>query len=230
MSHKTFVLWDQHQIASGKTPDELVFEGDPNKVAALAANDRRFHCTVRGAVRVFEQWRTYKLLMNIPDNPTVASVFVHKRQSAGGTIRIVAIELRAGSQGGFTFMVSSIIPETIFGRSAIAYQWILSDRIPELKFLNVASYYPGALQIFAGQPDGNDPSHFTIGIMLLGVPGELEGWLSDDGTVSLRLKDPELLRLRIDKSRVDAGWRPIINAFPWTNCVRSANRIFNLLI
>jgi hypothetical protein len=48
------------------------------------------------------------------------------------------------------------------------------------------------MRVFAGQPDPNDASHFTIGYELDGAPGVIDGWLVNDQTVVL---EPRLGRI-----------------------------------
>ena len=42
------------------------------------------------------------------------------------------------------------------------------------------------LRVFAGQPDSNDRSHFTINYDLDGKPGIIDGRLNNDDTLTLR--------------------------------------------
>jgi hypothetical protein len=48
--------------------------------------------------------------------------------------------------------------------------------------------YGNVLRIFAGQPDPNDPTHFTIDYQLDGRDGVIDGWLKDDA-VELRPRE-----------------------------------------
>ncbi len=45
------------------------------------------------------------------------------------------------------------------------------------------------LQFYAGQPDPNDPSRFTIRYKLDGQLGTIEGWVDEGAGVSLAVKD-----------------------------------------
>ena len=56
------------------------------------------------------------------------------------------------------------------------------------------------INLYAGQPDPNDKSHFTLAYTLNGKPGTIDGWLNDDDTVKLEVRAGS--RLMIDELRV----------------------------
>jgi hypothetical protein len=47
----------------------------------------------------------------------------------------------------------------------------------------------GNLRLFAGQPDPNDDSHFTIRYEVDNQPGTIDGWLQADDTIKLQIRD-----------------------------------------
>jgi hypothetical protein len=50
------------------------------------------------------------------------------------------------------------------------------------------------LRILAGQPDPNDPTHFTIPYVLDGKPGVIDGFLRANGRVMLEPREGQFLR------------------------------------
>jgi hypothetical protein len=51
-------------------------------------------------------------------------------------------------------------------------------------------WLPGDARVFAGQPDPNDESHFTIEYEVDGVRHIIDGWVFDDGKVVLEERTP----------------------------------------
>jgi hypothetical protein len=59
------------------------------------------------------------------------------------------------------------------------------------------------LRVFAGQPDPNDPAHFTVPYQLNGRPGVIDGFVRTNGRVMLQPRDGQFLRW---KSAHDYDW------------------------
>jgi hypothetical protein len=55
--------------------------------------------------------------------------------------------------------------------------------------INISFGLADQVQVFNGQPDPADISHFTIAYTVDGVPGTLDGWLLDSGVVKLEVRD-----------------------------------------
>ena len=214
---KFAILNSQFRLASIKlAPTDKMFEGDPRPAYSLVISDPRFHYAIRGAVRSIPEWEHYKKQLGLQNSESEGIIFVHNLQSPAGLGRIVAVEVEGGSNGGLCFMVSSISGETLTRHAVVKTQLIGCDWTPSLKLLNIAPYYSGNIQFFAGQPDLCDPSRFTVGLRLLGATGVLDGQLMDDGTVSLSLQNPMQLRGAIDQLRQASGMKPIVDATPWS--------------
>ena len=45
------------------------------------------------------------------------------------------------------------------------------------------------LTLYAGEPDANDESHFTVGYATSRGRGTIDGWLLSDDTVKLEVRD-----------------------------------------
>ncbi len=45
------------------------------------------------------------------------------------------------------------------------------------------------VRFYAGQPDPNDPSHFTIRYEVNDQPGTIDGWLHFGSVVELKVRD-----------------------------------------
>lgn len=116
-----------------------------------------------------------------------AAVFLHGRRSPGGNERLV----RVATHYGFETSLQSKrwVPLT--------YQvGTLASRVPGSR-MTFNSYIPLHIQLnkgdmlrfYAGQPDPNDASHFTIGYELNDVPGTIDGWLQDDDRIKFQYRD-----------------------------------------
>jgi hypothetical protein len=124
-----------------------------------------------------------------PSGPSItfsqAVVFIHSLRSPAGHERIVAVRcvpmyLTSGS------VIQAFQPVAV----EPAAVWPLTSR-PTLSEGKFSGGYPvrGAVKVFGGQPDAADHSHFTIAYTVNGRRGVIDGWLRDDGTVDLRVRE-----------------------------------------
>jgi hypothetical protein len=69
--------------------------------------------------------------------------------------------------------------------------WVPRSRIKQWLPRETEVFVPAGsrLRLFAGQPNSQDESHFTIGYELGGVPGTIDGWLRDNGYIELKTRD-----------------------------------------
>jgi hypothetical protein len=109
-------------------------------------------------------------------------VFMHERRTPGGQPRLVVVTLGAYPVGwGNALFVAAAKPATLatpvaFGRP---WKWPILD-LPGLFDRSVTPFL-----VYVGQPDANDPTHFTIPFTSKGTPGIIDGWLADDDSVTL---------------------------------------------
>ena len=116
---------------------------------------------------------------------TETFVFLHRRRSPAGRDRVVAVRcwplyLTSAS------VVQAMDPLVVEPAAA----WPLTSR-PIRRQGRFSGGYPvdGVVKVFGGQPDPADPSHFTIAYTVNDRPGVLDGWLRDDDTVDLAVRE-----------------------------------------
>ena len=161
--------------------DQIVVEEDPTAVAALASNP----IYQRGAGgRLFivpDFWKEEN-----PSAHTQGTLFLHSRTSRDGNVRLVGLDLNMApglwiaSTGDVEdkSLVETIItpgralaPDTI-KQSCKIVMWICPTN-------------PIPMRFFAGQADPNDPSHFTFDYQRGNSRGTLDGYLSDDDSITI---------------------------------------------
>lgn len=114
---------------------------------------------------------------SVPDRDQAAIVFLHARSEPTVGQRLVVVraahcatgpEGHSVQFGGKSFHAATATPGS---RLALAG--------PSVGGASVHVPPDQRLRVFAGQPDPDDASHFTIGFELNGVPGVIDGWLRD---------------------------------------------------
>ena len=172
----------------------MAYEGDPDRAAALT-NRVHFlpiYATLphasRGyaivACRVPAHWYFLAIPFDAGwtrGHPDIKDpvVFLHARQTTGGRQRLVVVQAMLYFRGSpfateATFCATTFDPDVAFGsRPVKTSQWIGSTL--------TALWHNDErwLRIFAGQPDPNDPSHFTIEYEADGKRGVIDGWLRE---------------------------------------------------
>jgi hypothetical protein len=140
------------------------------------------------------------------DYQSGGGLFLHGRVSRGGHERIVAVSptvyyvCRHYREIGFTFSTGT--PATRVLSSSPVFRSFLPHRLP----LNGDE----RLRIYAGQPDPVDLSHWTMRYEINGVPGTIDGWLSDNEGIWLQVRDgPAAGRLQNPSMRHPEHYCPL---------------------
>jgi hypothetical protein len=157
-------------------------------------------------------------------SPPRTVAFLHERLSKSGRRGLVAVEVSAqvhqvsaGRWGMFRALVANR-----FEPGAMAYtgptptQEVLHIDVdavrppgPPPRDRPEPFHIPAPLRLYAGQPDPNDTSRFTIAYELQGVRGEIVGVLEDNGAVRLT---PDVDRYERSGSAIGyATWVPAID-------------------
>jgi hypothetical protein len=108
-------------------------------------------------------------------------LYLHRSRDSSGAERLIVVELsyRQHYQLGFDcWDLLTANPVRAMGLGANDYTFPMPFDAADKP-----------LRLYAGQPDPNDPSRFTIRYDLDGQPGTIEGWVNEHGTVSLAAKD-----------------------------------------
>jgi hypothetical protein len=157
--------------------DRVVYCEDPAAAGRLAASDthyRRLGTSTCYVADLGERVPGIHLTRN--GGPIL---FLHGRQSPGGTVRLVEVSIMSLDDAEI-LCIDEFVP--ISANQRDAYQSRQSDVV-------VRRWPAQHMTILAGQPDRADPSHFTIAYRLEDQPGTIDGWLSDDGSVRVQVRD-----------------------------------------
>ena len=177
--HARLLYWQHRCAIYSFAPDAVVASvgGKPRVVSApvpacWSGYESMLPANAAGA------WRGYSPMFQ----PTLA--FLHRLRSPAGHAHVVAVRcvplyLCSGSVRQ-AFCTAAVEP---------AAAWPLSSR-PAMHGADCAGGFPVKVkvQVFGGQSDPADPSHFTIAYTVAGLPGTLDGWLRDDDTVELDVR------------------------------------------
>jgi hypothetical protein len=184
-AYRAAELWYYERRAMTYTmpPDFLVYESDPEKLPSYGRK-RYVHSLHAGA----PAW-PWDAIRGYDFGETV--LFLHGRTAPGGTPKRVCVYLPSGHFKGWNASTG------VHGlRFALRYDVAGKDDgvaagldIPG--WSGDAAADPHYLRFFAGQPDPNDASRFTIRYELDGVgQGTIEGLLQPDDTVKLTIHPP----------------------------------------
>ena len=201
--------WLKQCLNDSAGKDVVAYEGDPDRaellmnragyvtiVPYLPHPGRRY---VMAACRVPIHW--YYLSMPVgsawsPGRPFISDpvLFLHALQTTSARQRLVVVQSQLYFRGPpfateATLCARTFDPEVPFGSRPLEMSRWIGPTITarwgeEHKWL----------RIFAGQPDPNDPSHFTIEYEADGKRGVIDGWLRDSQTHSNA--DELVLKLR----------------------------------
>jgi len=142
-------------------------------------------------------WRKMAAIASLPVGSTLfasngggagsgAVIFLHERTSPAGHIRLVCISYAPDTNTfqpafieDYDYDASVVLPGTLFKPPTIPLH---------LSAIDVLSGYPRRpplVRVYAGQPDPNDPGHFTIRYQIWGQEDTLDGRLGDDDQITL---------------------------------------------
>jgi len=110
-----------------------------------------------------------------------ANVFLHSRTRPSGGERLVTVDLADTTfslERKVRFVANASQSGSLYGQT-----W--SDPVS----LGMPFEQNDSLRIYAGQPDPADHSHFTIGYEMNSRSGIIDGWLQDDDSVKLKVRD-----------------------------------------
>jgi hypothetical protein len=200
------VLYWQHQcLQFSLSPDTVVYEEDPTEAAALLAGNPEYHpyplqrrSSMQAAVSPataaafgVSEWNKLTLVLSRSYSPLInpAVIFLHERISPAGHRRLVCV--RYGPQGD-TFSAQFVQSLNCDTFTVIPGTWsqppIYTPQGWEFDVLTGWPRKPPLVRIFAGQPDPNDPAHFTIRYRIWGQEDVLDGRLLDNDQVTLTFR------------------------------------------
>ncbi len=191
-------------------PDMVVYEENAPDVDLLLAKGGGYRMLPRTDRTLREFYRQYRLAAYYPPElwailpqQSAGIAFVHRRRSPRGPERLVVVAASAGESfqdyGYFLAMGHGRVYEPATWESGSTLRLVRDSGL----FWHDLAHPPHALwcegmRLFAGQADPSDESHFTIDYETyrLVAPGQLvpqrgtiDGWLRDDDSVQLQLRD-----------------------------------------
>ena len=155
--------------------DRVVYCEDPVASRELLASDPHYHTIGNCACYVADLGERIPGIHLTRNGGPI--VFLHGRKSSGGLVRLVVVSIMEDAE---VLCIDEFVPISADQRDA--YQTRQSDVV-------VRRWPRQRMTILAGQVDPRDSSHFTIGYRLDDQPGTLEGWLMDDGSVRMQVRD-----------------------------------------
>jgi hypothetical protein len=172
-------------------PDTIVYTDDPaEKERLLAAAGPDAGYTDRlpllgptdAVVHTPPVWSQYE-----PTARAGGIAFLHRLRSPGGNTRLVAVDVRPTPKRDGPAELADVIG---FGAQVIRPATPGGDRQHiqlrgQITLLEARVRKGDRFRLFAGQPDGTDPSRFTIRYTHNGTAGILDGSLRDDDLVVL---------------------------------------------
>jgi hypothetical protein len=206
--HQSKLLyWQRRCINFSQSPDIAVYEEDPAAAATLLKdssyspyplnrvkdpNDQSHRVTA--AVFIPLCWNKLSALnVNPPPFPAnsiagspEAIIFLHERTSPAGHHRLVGVNygpeattFQPAFLEGYNYYTFAGTPATWTKPITFARRFFVIDIISGFPI------HPPLVRIYAGQPDPNDSSHFTIRYQIWGQEDVLDGRLGDDDQVTL---------------------------------------------
>jgi hypothetical protein len=208
------VLYWQHRCMTFTAPpDMVVYEEEPTAAAVLLNRPDYFSRRLRRpsgtngspATSIAASftplcWNRLQTLNPIPMTHVLdksigqPTAFLHERISPAGHHRLVCVNYTPMSASfppmmaqfeGFEFYATALTPATFTTFSTPASTSYYSRCAP--------SAYPNKsprVRVYAGQPDPNNPAHFTIRYQMLGQDDVLDGNLKDDDSITFMPRNP----------------------------------------
>ena len=186
-----YVLLLRHQracMAYIAPPTQVILETDPIEAKKLLAADSGYDTNSQAtlAYLIPPQWLAYHTPIG-GSFQTSGTVFLHERTSRTNVRCLVAVDVnliplaprQVASLGARIIRPGSVLRGPRTGQS------VTRGDGAQISFDRDAQ----RLTIFAGQPDPNDSSHFTIDYELDGAHITLDGWLEDEQTVKIEIRE-----------------------------------------
>ena len=115
--------------------------------------------------------------------------FVHGRCGPAGEKRLVSVTVVANEAAAMLYLAARCEPPAPLW---LARPQRITSSDAQIALPSRAGGETARLQVFAGQPDPHDPSHFTIGYAFNDRRGTIDGWLLDRDAVKLEIRDGPL--------------------------------------
>lgn len=174
------VFAHQHRLLNfTAAPDLISYTEDPVLSQRLLASDPHYVRIGNCACYVQDVLNETHEVPGLHFGNGPPTLFIHGRRSPDGTTLLVAVPLMALED-------CVDLRADVFGSAANDEPGLYRRGESQL----VLRRWPRERIMFmAGQADPTDPSHFTIGYRLGEAAGTIDGWLLEDGTVKMQVRD-----------------------------------------
>ena len=196
-NHRLKVLLTQSKCMNFELPaGTVVFEPDPIKARQFKRDARYgFHSDGAGLMHTpLEDLHAVDPPAILTWDFHVAIAFLHSRRSPRGHLRLVCVTITPFEKGWHPLYADASVWEPATWSHA-RREIEAGGAVGEL----VARHYARP-RVLAGQVDPRDSSHFTIEFQWRGQTGVLDGWLNDDDTVTMKLRNPLVVPDRPDET------------------------------
>ena len=193
LAHKELFVHQQHYFDYAAAGDLIAYTEDPVLGQRLIEHDADY-------VKLGNAACYLPKVLNEPPNLAFGNgpptLFIHGRRSPDGTRMLVLVSLMAlvdlEDLQADTFAPITDDEPGLYHRAG---SLLVMRRSPHER-----------MTFMAGQPDPKDESHFTIQYRLNDQPGVIDGWLADDGSVNMKVRDgPAQALLPLSKPAPSAG-------------------------
>jgi hypothetical protein len=171
--------------AHGAPASTVVWEEDPQLIKQLRGRGYETVPSHGGDASYFvpPAWRELNAAIG-QQIQTWGTLFLHERKTpTAAKPLLVGVDVAGWSRGG---------PVVLFARVRTTSPAV-PLRLPRPANVDHPSVHlsptEGPLRLFAGQPDPNDASHFTIDYQIGEARGVIDGWLKEDGSVLLEKRE-----------------------------------------
>lgn len=176
--------WDYRCSNYTAPPSLVAYESESARSIALLSSrnyiEIRSTSDTLSAGHLPEPWQKTQ-----PNSNIRAMGFLHSRRSAVGKQAIIFVELGEGIDAEGHRRIF------LFGQSVKTMSTAHFGGPNDALGSPISGWcsLPYPVRIFNGQPDSTDVSHFTIVYEVNGGTGTIDGWLQDDGTVKMQVRD-----------------------------------------
>ncbi len=160
-------------------PEQVVYEEDPEKAAALLASGQGYVRRGIAACLRPAAWERFGW-----HHIHACPVFLHARRTPGGEERVVTIDISEPARSN-----AATEPIILLQLNAVVPGSLLRPADAPLLGAQTFSVFLGPAdraRVYAGQPDAADPTHFTFDVEVNGQRTTIDGHLADGGTVTLK--------------------------------------------
>lgn len=190
------LYWQHKAMTYAPTADQVVYDDFPDDRGSLVGAMNSMTPNGRAEFRSAKPWVQFYALCSPPGAKASGTLFLHERRNARGArlvmvqslpnYRLYNTDLQTALSSSkltrsdvFTLRCLVFLPGTGF-----AAPLQLTDRTTFID-ASPASFHEHC-RWYAGQPDANNESHFTIRCTVGTRTLNVEGWLMDDDSVALQ--------------------------------------------